>query len=148
MTRIALLSLLLTTTLAPAAEKVRVACVGDSITFGAGVADRKNNAYPVVLGKLLGDGVEVRNFGFSARTMLNKGDHPFMKEKKYPHYAEHKAEHDKFLDDFVDAMTQFGPAAVLTRKMAGMRPATRARQERRNSRRGAAAAKAAAPPRR
>ena len=31
----------------------------------------------------------------------------FMKEKKYPHYAEHKAEHDKFLDDFVDAMTEF-----------------------------------------
>jgi len=31
----------------------------------------------------------------------------FMKEKKYQHYAEHKAEHDKFLDDFVDAMTRF-----------------------------------------
>jgi hemerythrin len=31
----------------------------------------------------------------------------FMKEKKYPGYAEHKREHDKFLDDFVDAMTQF-----------------------------------------
>ena len=31
----------------------------------------------------------------------------FMKEKKYPRYAEHKREHDKFLDDFVDAMTQF-----------------------------------------
>ncbi len=31
----------------------------------------------------------------------------FMKEKKYPGYADHKREHDKFLDDFVDAMTQF-----------------------------------------
>jgi hemerythrin len=31
----------------------------------------------------------------------------FMKEKKYPGYAEHKREHDRFLDDFVDAMIQF-----------------------------------------
>ena len=31
----------------------------------------------------------------------------FMKEKKYPRYVEHKREHDKFLDDFVDAMTSF-----------------------------------------
>jgi hemerythrin len=31
----------------------------------------------------------------------------FMREKKYPYYAEHKAEHDKFLDDFIDAMIRF-----------------------------------------
>ena len=30
-----------------------------------------------------------------------------MKERKYPHFAEHKAEHEKFLDDFVEAMAAF-----------------------------------------
>ena len=39
-------------------ETIRVACVGDSITFGAGVKDRDHNSYPVQLGKLLG---ELRN---------------------------------------------------------------------------------------
>ena len=64
-------------------EPIRVACVGDSITFGAGIRDRGNMAYPKQLGRLLGDGYEVRNFGVSARTMLRKGDHPIQKEKAY-----------------------------------------------------------------
>ena len=49
--------LLVSTIVAPAtaAEKLRVACVGDSITFGHGVEDREKNCYPKVLGDLLGD---------------------------------------------------------------------------------------------
>jgi hemerythrin len=30
-----------------------------------------------------------------------------MRDKGYPHYAEHRAEHDRFLDDFVLAMAEF-----------------------------------------
>lgn len=30
-----------------------------------------------------------------------------MRERGYRHYAEHKGEHDRFLDDFVDAITRF-----------------------------------------
>ena len=55
-----------------AAEPVRVACVGDSITFGAGVAQREVNCYPVVLNKLLGDKYQVKNFGVSGSTLLKK----------------------------------------------------------------------------
>ncbi|WP_321437896.1 GDSL-type esterase/lipase family protein [uncultured Bacteroides sp.] len=62
---------------------IKVACVGNSITQGVGVKDQKKDSYPAVLGRLLGDGYEVHNFGFSGRTLLNKGDHPYMKEKKY-----------------------------------------------------------------
>jgi len=62
-----------------AAEPVKVACVGDSITFGAGVDKREENAYPKVLGKLLGDGYEVRNFGVSGATLLRKGDNAWWK---------------------------------------------------------------------
>jgi lysophospholipase L1-like esterase len=62
-----------------AAEPIKVACVGDSITFGAGVEKREENAYPKVLGRLLGDGYEVRNFGVSGATLLRKGDNPWWK---------------------------------------------------------------------
>ena len=62
---------------APQAEKIRVACVGDSITFGACVQDREKNCYPVVLGGLLGDKYDVRNFGVSGATLLKKGDLPW-----------------------------------------------------------------------
>jgi lysophospholipase L1-like esterase len=49
------------------AEKIKVACIGDSITFGLTVPQRETNAYPAQLQKLLGDKYEVRNFGNSGR---------------------------------------------------------------------------------
>ena len=42
---------------------VKVACIGDSITFGALLRDRESNCYPAQLEKLLGEGYSVRNFG-------------------------------------------------------------------------------------
>lgn len=44
---------------------VRLACVGDSITFGAGVKPRSTMAYPAQLGRMLGKKWEVGNFGVS-----------------------------------------------------------------------------------
>lgn len=67
----------------PAPEPVRVACVGDSITYGAGLKDRKNESYPVWLGRWLGSGFDVRNFGRSGATMLARGDLPYIKQKQY-----------------------------------------------------------------
>lgn len=58
---------------------VRIACVGDSITFGAGVENREANHYPHVLGSLLGDRFDVRNFGVSGATLLKAGDLPWWK---------------------------------------------------------------------
>jgi acyl-CoA thioesterase-1 len=60
-------------------ETIRVACVGDSITFGAGIKDRKNDNYPVVLGRSLGEMFEVRNFGVSGATLLKAGDFSYWK---------------------------------------------------------------------
>lgn len=82
----AALSLLVFTTPACADDKkelIRVACVGDSITFGAGVRDREKNCYPAVLQSLLGDKYEVRNFGVSGATLMMKGDRPYVREKAY-----------------------------------------------------------------
>lgn len=62
---------------------IRVACVGNSITYGAGISNRDRDSYPSILEQMLGEEYEVRNFGHSARTLLNKGDHPYMQENTY-----------------------------------------------------------------
>jgi len=73
-----LLSLLLITAgpfCAPSSEaaKIRLACVGDSITEGAGLSV----SYPVRLGRLLGAEYNARNFGVSGCTLLKAGDMPY-----------------------------------------------------------------------
>ena len=67
----------------PGGDAVRIACVGDSITYGAGIPDREHNSYPAQLQKLLGDGYAVRNFGVSGATLLKNGDKPYGKEKAF-----------------------------------------------------------------
>ena len=63
--------------------EVRIACIGDSITWGSRLEDRFSQSYPAVLGDLLGEGFEVRGFGYSARTASLKGDHPYFEAAKY-----------------------------------------------------------------
>ncbi len=74
----------LCTTLCPA-EVVKVACVGDSITFGARVEDRAKNNYPAQLERILGNGYRVENFGVSGRTLLSKGNLPWI---SHPYYKQ------------------------------------------------------------
>jgi acyl-CoA thioesterase-1 len=62
---------------------IRVACVGDSITFGAGIQDRESNSYPAQLSRMLGASYDVRNFGVSGATMLEKGDVPYLHRSEY-----------------------------------------------------------------
>ena len=57
-----------------AQSKIRVACIGNSITYGLGVEDRDENAYPAKLQKLLGADYSVANFGVSGRTLLKNKD--------------------------------------------------------------------------
>ena len=63
--------------------KIKVACVGDSITFGSGIADRDKFSYPAQLQKLLGDNFEVKNFGLSGRTMISKSPSAWTKTQQY-----------------------------------------------------------------
>jgi len=58
-------------------DRIQIACVGDSITYGSGVEDRHDNAYPSVLGRLMGDEYEVRNFGVGRATAQKRGDKPY-----------------------------------------------------------------------
>jgi len=64
----------------PAEDAVKVACVGNSITDGAGIDMAEVLGYPAVLGRRLGGGYAVKNFGVSGRTMSNTGDRPYQKE--------------------------------------------------------------------
>lgn len=65
---------------APAPNAVKVACIGDSITDGHGIDLREANGYPAQLQRMLGKGYNVKNFGISARTVMNSGDLPYMNE--------------------------------------------------------------------
>ncbi len=56
-----------------------MACVGNSITYGTGVEPRETMNYPTQLGRMLGEGYEVGNFGHPGATLLNKGHNPYMK---------------------------------------------------------------------
>ncbi len=57
----------------------KVACVGDSITYGHGVSNWHKNNYPTVLQNLLGDKYNVQNFGVSGSTVQDTGDKPYSK---------------------------------------------------------------------
>lgn len=65
-----------------AAGKIRVACVGDSITAGVR-AISPADTYPSMLQTLLGDAYIVTNLGSSGATMLNDGARPFVKTAMY-----------------------------------------------------------------
>ncbi len=64
-------------------DPVKVACVGNSITYGIGVADRERDSYPAKLQQMLGDGYQVGNFGKPGATLLNKGHLPYTQQQEY-----------------------------------------------------------------
>ena len=64
-------------------KTIKVACVGNSITYGYGIENREQNSYPSVLQHLLGKGYEVGNFGHSGATLLNKGHRPYIQQEAY-----------------------------------------------------------------
>lgn len=77
------LALLLSVLCVSAQKKTKVACVGNSITYGYTLPDREKQSYPSQLQRMLGDGYEVENFGKSGATLLNKGHRPYMKQEEY-----------------------------------------------------------------
>ena len=82
MNRILVLLLLLVTPFVLSAQtKIRVACVGNSITEGRRIEEGKK--YPDQLQALLGDKYQVRNYGIGGRTLLKRGDNPYWNEEKY-----------------------------------------------------------------
>lgn len=56
-----------------AAAPTIIACVGDSITFGARLENRATDSYPAKLQELLGKDYKVKNFGVGSCTLIRKG---------------------------------------------------------------------------
>ena len=75
-------------------NKIKVACLGNSITYGALIANREQNSYPAQLQAYLGEDYEVKNFGVSGCTLLSKGDYPYMGTTTF-------AQSKEFLPDIV-----------------------------------------------
>ncbi|GAA4441596.1 GDSL-type esterase/lipase family protein [Pontibacter saemangeumensis] len=63
--------------------KLKVAAIGNSVTYGSGIADREKYAYPAQLQELLGDRYDVANFGLSGATLLEKGHRPYTQTQQY-----------------------------------------------------------------
>ncbi len=64
---------------AMAQEKIKIACVGNSITEGSGL----QQSYPQRLQAKVGQGYEVKNFGVSGSTLLKNGDFPYWRSNAY-----------------------------------------------------------------
>lgn len=58
------------------ANPIKVACIGNSVTFGAGIENQEGK-YPAQLQVMLGEDYEVINFGHSGATLLNNGHRPY-----------------------------------------------------------------------
>lgn len=96
-------------------KEVRITCVGASITEGAVTTNPVTDSYPAQLGRLLGKGYKVMNFGVGGSTMLKRGDYPYWEREAYPKALasnpdivfidlggnDSKAINRKFMDEFV-----------------------------------------------
>jgi lysophospholipase L1-like esterase len=107
-------------------KQIRVACVGNSITWG-GLGDK---SYPQQLGKLLGSHYDVKNFGLSARALLRKSDYPYWNEQTFVEAKEFDAQiiiiklgtndtkpqnwvyGNEFFSDYIDFINEFRKGPV------------------------------------
>lgn len=63
--------------------QIKVACIGDSITYGHGVENWEKNNYPAQLQELLGEKYNVANYGSSGACVNPNGDQPYINRDVY-----------------------------------------------------------------
>jgi len=76
----------------PKEGQIKVACIGDSITYGHGISDWEKNCYPAVLQELLGEKYHVANFGSSGACVNPDGDQPYVSRDVYKAALEYDAD--------------------------------------------------------
>ena len=65
-------------------ERIRITCVGDSLTYGSGVLKtRELDSYPAQLQSKLGTSHVVSNFGLRNATAATSGDLPYIDSEEY-----------------------------------------------------------------
>lgn len=63
--------------------KKRVACIGDSLTWGFSLPDPRRQSYPALLQERLGAEYEVRNFGCNGASVRCDADLPYVETMVY-----------------------------------------------------------------
>ncbi len=63
--------------------QIKVALVGDSVTYGHSVKNWIKNSYPALLSDMLGEDYCVKSYGVSGSTVQNDGDQPYNITKAY-----------------------------------------------------------------
>ncbi len=66
-----------------AEQPIKVACIGNSITYGFNVENREMMNYPAQLQRMLGEGYVVGNFGRSGATLLKHGHRPYVMQPEW-----------------------------------------------------------------
>lgn len=61
----------------------KIACIGNSITAGAGLQKAYQDSWPIQLRTLLGAGYYTENLGVSGTTMMKTGDSPWWNQHQY-----------------------------------------------------------------
>ena len=64
-------------------DKSSLMCIGDSVTYGYGISDRRTRSYPAVLNELFGDTATVLSYAVSGSTAQDTGDQPFTATPAY-----------------------------------------------------------------
>lgn len=65
-------------------QKIKIACVGNSITYGTGTIDPEKCSYPAQLRGIMDTTVyEIRKFGRPGATVLNRGHKPYIKSPEH-----------------------------------------------------------------
>ena len=62
---------------------IKVACIGNSVTYGYGHENPDSTSYPSQLAEMLGDDYKVGNFGKSGATLLRKGHRPYNEQEEF-----------------------------------------------------------------
>ena len=73
-------------------KPLKVACIGNSVTYGAGLKDPATESYPAVLQNLLGTGYQIANFGRNGATLLKKGHRPYFRTPEFKAAIEYGAD--------------------------------------------------------
>ncbi|MCF6245266.1 MAG: GDSL-type esterase/lipase family protein [Sulfurovum sp.] len=73
-------------------KKIRIACVGDSITDGYGLSEGISKSYPAQMQGMLGNNYEVKNFGIFNKTLMKSGDDPYWNHSHFNASYAYKAD--------------------------------------------------------
>jgi lysophospholipase L1-like esterase len=76
----------------PEEGQIKVACVGDSITYGHGISNWPKNNYPARLADLLGEDYHVQSFGVSGRAVQDTSDQPYRALEHYQKSLDYEAD--------------------------------------------------------